>query len=305
MTWRRLGRILAPPCVGAWATSHAAHPFVRPTGEDVEMLFSSRDGQGRSHTGRARLALERAGTGTAAEVAQAPLLGPGALGAFDDSGAMGSCVVYHEGREHLYYIGWARGVTVPFVVSIGCAVSEDGGASFARVSRAPVVGRSDADPFLATTPWVTVENGRWRMWYASGVSWEATPAGPKHYYRIVYAESRDGLTWSPTGRVCIDFADDSEYAICRPCVVRDGDIYRMWFSYRGDAYRIGYAESADGLDWHRDDGRAGLVASGEGWESRSVEYGCVFDHGGARWMLYNGDNYGASGIGLAVLEDRV
>lgn len=276
-------------------------PFVRRAGGEIELLFSSRDGEGRSHTGRARLQLGR--EGAEVDVAQTPLIGPGALGAFDDSGAMGSCLVCNQGREHLFYIGWARGVTVPFVTSIGCAVSEDGGASFERVSRAPVVGRSDEDPFLATSPWVIVEDDRWRMWYASGVRWEATNAGPKHYYRIVDAESPDGVTWTPTGRVCIDFADDSEYAIARPCVIRDGDRYRMWFSCRGIGYRIGYAESEDGRTWHRDDDRAGLTATGEGWESHSVEYACVFDHDGTRWMLYNGDNYGETGIGLAIQQD--
>lgn len=265
------------------------------------MLFTSRDDHGRGHTARAELRLGPDGADVS--VARAPLMRPGPLGAFDDSGAIGSRLVRHDGREHLFYVGWARGVTVPFVLSIGLAISEDCGASFTRVSSAPVIGRSDADPFLATAPWVLLEDGRWRMWYTSGVRWVRTDSGPMHYYRIVYAESADGVSWHPTGRVCIDFADEHEYALGRPCVVRDTDRYRMWFSCRGSSYRIGYAESEDGLTWQRDDEHAGLTATGEGWESRSVEYACVFDHGGRRWMLYNGNDYGATGIGLAVQED--
>jgi hypothetical protein len=172
------------------------------------------------------------------------------------------------------------------------------------VSRAPVVGRTESDPFLATAPWVLVDEGRWRMWYASGVRWEATAHGPKHFYRIVYAESGDGVAWEPTGHVCIDFADDTEYAITRPCVLRDRDRYRMWFSHRGDAYRIGYAESLDGIHWDRGDASAGLWAGEADWESVSVEYGCVFDHDGKRWMLYNGNGYGATGVGLAQQEEQ-
>jgi hypothetical protein len=193
-------------------------------------------------------------------------------------------------------------VTVPFTTFIGCAVSDDGGRTFERVSRAPVLGRSDEDPFLATSPWVIVEEGRWRMWYASGVRWIRTPEGPRHEYRIVYAESTNGLEWRPTGHVCIDFASKQEYALARPCVVRDGNRYHMWFSCRGAAYSIGYAESIDGLSWDRDDDRGGLRPRGEGWESRSVEYSYVFDHEGKRWMLYNGNGYGETGIGLAELQ---
>jgi hypothetical protein len=272
-------------------------PFVRDVGEGLELLFSSRDEHGRSHTGRA--VLELSAESASARVAPSPILSPGSLGAFDDSGAMGACLVRQGGVEFLYYIGWSRGVTVPFATFIGCAVSEDGGDTFTRVSRAPILGRTDADPFLATSPWVMFDSGRWRMWYASGERWEATRSGPKHYYRIVYAESGDGINWEPTGHVCIDFADDNEYAIARPCVVRDPDRYRMWFSCRGSSYRIGYAESADGLHWERDDQTAGVRPHGDGWESEAVEYGCVFDHGGMRWMLYNGNGYGATGIGLA------
>jgi hypothetical protein len=33
-----------------------------------------------------------------------------------------------------------------------------------------------------------------------------------------------------------------------------------------------------------------------------IEYPCVFDHDRRRYMLYNGNDYGRTGIGLAVLE---
>lgn len=300
MPWRRLGRILEPPRVDSWAVTHATVPFVRSHDGALELLFSSRDAAGRSSTGRARLRLGR--SEARAHVEPAPLIGPGELGAFDDSGATGTCLVRHEGREHLYYVGWSRGVSVPFVTAIGCAVSDDGGRTFERVSRAPILGRSDADPLLAASPWVLVDEGRWRMWYVSGVRWVATESGPRHYYRIVYAESEDGLDWRPTKRVCIDFADEDEYAIARPCVVRDDGGYRMWFCCRGEAYRIGYAESGDGIAWRRDDARLGLDPLGEGWEAHAVAYPCVFDAGGERWMLYNGDGYGVTGVGLAVHE---
>jgi hypothetical protein len=298
--WLRHGQVLEPPRLGDWAVSHAAVPFVRQDDGRLEVLFSPRDESGRSHTARGELVLSE--DGAELRPANEPVLRPGPLGAFDDSGAMGACLVRRSDREYLYYIGWQRGVTVPFTTFIGCAISTDGGRSFDRVSPAPVLGRSKDDAFLATSPWVLVEEERWRMWYASGVRWTLTAAGPKHEYRIVYAESNDGLAWQPTGHVCIDFASAAEHAIARPCVIRDADRYRMWFSCRGDEYRIGYAESQDGLTWDRDDSSGGLSPSGDGWESTSVEYPCVFDHGGRRLMLYNGNGYGETGIGLATLE---
>ena len=51
--------------------------------------------------------------------------------------------------------------------------------------------------------------------------------------------------------------------------------------------------------WVRDDAAAGLAPSAHGWDSEMVEYPCVFDHAGVRYMLYNGNDYGGGGVGLA------
>jgi hypothetical protein len=42
-----------------------------------------------------------------------------------------------------------------------------------------------------------------------------------------------------------------------------------------------------------------LVASGEGWDAAMVCYPHVFEQGGNRYMLYNGDGFGRTGFGLA------
>lgn len=229
------------------------------------------------------------------------VVGLGSLGAFDDSGVTSSCAVDHDGRLSLYYTGWNRGVTVPFYLAIGCAVSEDGGRSFARVSDAPVLGRTASDPYLAASPCVLIESGMWRMWYVSGTEWYTEGDRVRHRYHIKYAESADGLNWRSDGLVCIDYRDATESAIARPCVLRDGDLYRMWYSWRGDSYRIGYAESLDGFSWTRLDDEVGISPVGV-WDSEMQAYPFVFDRDGSRHMLFNGNGFGATGIGHAVLE---
>jgi hypothetical protein len=299
MVWQKLGLVLGAPVPVDWAASHAALPTVEEVDDDgVALLFSARDDRGRSHIGRARVELMGGAPRAFAEPGE-PLLAPGALGAFDDSGVTTSCVVHHGGRRYLFYTGWTLGVTVPFYLFAGCAVSEDGGATYERVGAGPLLDRNGADPFLTASPWVLVEGELWRMWYVSATGWRATPSGPQHRYRVCYAESRDGTSWTRDGTVCIDFRDDAEYAISRPCVVKDADRYRMWFSARGPAYRIGYAESSDGISWTRLDDHAGFEPSTEGWDAEMQAYPVVFDHGDRRYLLYNGNGYGRTGIGLA------
>lgn len=140
------------------------------------------------------------------------------------------------------------------------------------------------------------------MWYLSCCEWRSTPAGPEHRYDIKYATSQDGIHWLPTAQTCIPLPDAGEHALSRPWVVKDGALYRMWYSHRGAAYRIGYAESEDGIVWERLDHLVGIDIADSGWDSEMIEYPCVFDAEGERYMLYNGNGFGASGIGLAVLS---
>ena len=79
----------------------------------------------------------------------------------------------------------------------------------------------------------------------------------------------------------------------------------MWYCSRGAAYRIGYAESADGVKWERLDAQAGITVSESGWDSEMTAYPWVFSHKSTNYMLYNGNGYGRTGIGLAESDCRV
>jgi hypothetical protein len=193
-------------------------------------------------------------------------------------------------------------VSVPFYLHVGLAVSEHNGP-FHRLSRAPLLDRSPDDPYLTASPYVRADGDGWKMWYISGSEWKATDSGPRHYYNIRYAESNDGVVWRRDGRTCLDYANDTEHAFARPCVMRDADCFRMWYAVRGERYRIGYAESVDGIAWSRLDDVAGLDPAGHGWESEMVEYPWIFDAHGRRYMLYNGNDYGRTGVGVAIWEE--
>jgi hypothetical protein len=300
-SWERHGLLAPAPTPQAWAASHAALPIADDAGEDgFVLLFSARDAAGRSHVARASVT-GRLGSLAVSEYDEHPLLSPGELGTFDDAGVTTSCVVSEGSRRLLFYTGWSLGMSVPFHLFAGLAVSEDDGRTYARASAAPLLERSAVDPYLTASPCVLRDGGTWRMWYVAGTGWTHDEDRPGHRYHLRYAESDDGIAWRRQGHVCIDFAGPGEYAIGRPCVRKDRDRYRMWFCHRGPAYRLGYAESDDGLSWHRMDAAAGLDVSESGWDSEMIAYPWVFDHAGVRTMLYNGNGYGRTGIGWATL----
>jgi hypothetical protein len=301
--WQKRGLLIGEPVGVSWAATHAALPVVESLADGrLRVYVSARDEQGRARIGYCEG--EPDDPGSRWSWSRQAVLGLGELGSFDDAGVTSSCLVPHDGRKFLYYTGWTRGVTVPFYLFAGLAVSDDGGETFQRVSRAPILERTDVDPFLTASPFVLVERGVWRMWYVSASGWRAGDLEPRHDYHIRYAESRDGIRWDRRGAVCIDFQHPGEHAIARPCVIRDGRAYRMWYAWRGARYRIGYAESSDGISWTRMDDRAGITASESGWDSEMIEYPIVFERHGRLNMLYNGNGYGRTGCGLAVEQPR-
>lgn len=300
--WRKLGRIFCPDGSVAWMRSHAAVPIAQPLGGDMyRIYFSARDDNGRSHTGFVIVDIKE--PTHVVEVSLEPVLVPGELGEFDDSGAMATWLTPTEDGDFLYYIGWNLGVTVPFRNAIGLAIGKGmGKGAFRRYGPGPIVDRTPHEPHFCASCCVLRDGEVWRMWYLSCTGWRKTGSGPVHRYHIKYATSVDGISWKRDGVVAIDFANDAEVAISRPSVIRDPDKWRMWYSHRGNAYRIGYAESDDGIRWLRRDEASGIDVSPKGWDSEMIEYPFVFDHAGRRYMLYNGNRYGETGFGIAVLD---
>lgn len=298
MRWRKLGMVFAPEGDRAWMVSHAANPVADHLEGDVfRIYFSCRDRENRSHVGTVDMLLTGHST-RVLDISTVPTLAPGAAGLFDDSGISMGCLVRDGARRWLYYTGWNLGVTVPWRNSIGLAVSAGPGLPFIKVSRAPILDRSDDDPFNLSYPWVLREDGLWRMWYGSNTAWGPSTDHMRHV--IKYVESEDGLHWRRPGRVALALEGENETAISRPCVRRGEEAYQMWFCHRSSKYRIGYAVSCDGLNWERQP--VGLDVSPSGWDSEEMAYPHVFDHAGTLYMLYNGNNYGRDGFGLAVAE---
>ena len=139
------------------------------------------------------------------------------------------------------------------------------------------------------------------MWYVSGEGWldKDTPV-----YNIKYSYSKDGIKWERMGLTSLQL-NKNETALARPCVIKNKNIFEMYFSYKDPiiGYRIGYAISQDGIKFKRlIDSDHNLSVSSNGWDSDMVEYSLVFEHNNIRFMLYNGNGYGINGIGYAIYK---
>ena len=310
MKWIKKGLLITSNFGLEWMTTHAMIPFADHISRDsYRVYFGGRNSRNMSQIGYVEFDINH--IEKILNITSEPVVSLGSLGSFDDSGVFPHWIVTFEGKKYLYYTGWMQGLRVPYYASIGLAVSQDGGKTFTKISRAPILERNDIDPYMMHSPCVLIENGVWRMWYSSCVGWKENDDSPKPRYHIKYAESFDGINWKRDGSVCIDFKSSEEWAIARPCVLKE-DIYKMWYSYRNDKftvggignYRIGYAESIDGIKWKRKDDQVGIDVSKSGWDSEMVGYAFVFKHNEGKYMLYNGNRYGKEGIGYAILDSK-
>ena len=303
--WKKKGLLFGPNVPGF---THASHPTIIHVRDDIFVVaFSCRDSRQRSHIFLAYAEVSDWKVVLKGEPKLA--LDPGDPGYFDCDGVISGSFLKHNGQYYLYYVGWQNLSDGFWINDTGRAVLDVDGLVLQKEFLGPVLGRDKNNPlFAAATVFFITKDDVWHTWYNSGIRWERTSQGWRPYYGIHHAKSMDGIDWICDPGLCIPFADEYEYAFGRPSVVYWDNLFYMWFAHRAtkdiETYRIGFASSKDGLNWDRNDALAGIDVSADGWDSEMICYPFVFDHKGKRYMLYNGNGYGKTGFGLAVMEEE-
>jgi hypothetical protein len=230
-----------------------------------------------------------------------PLIDLGVPGAFDDSGAVPSCHLMKDDSEYLYYVGFQRTVKVPYMIFPGLCIRKHGEREYVRYSESPLMDRLSGSAFSLAAPFVMFDAGRYRMWLWIGKRWVNISGKPYMQAWIGYAESADAVRWEIVKEDCIVPDTPHEFSVGRPWVVKEDGKYKMYYSVRHveRMYRLGYAESSDGINWERNDKALGLDVSASGWDSEMMCYPSVINVGARTFMFYNGNKNGESGFGWA------
>jgi hypothetical protein len=302
--WEKLGLVYVAQGEQSWAQTRAYLPASVVVSEDrirVFVAFLDSDMVGR--IGFVDVATENPTTVLA--VSEQPALDVGDVGMFDDAGVNPLSVFGHQGRLWMYYVGWQRSWRAPYLLFTGLAYSDDGGLTFERHARVPVLDRTNQEPMLRSGTFVTPRpGGGFRAWYVTGDRWIDSQGKRRPAYEMRYIESPDGVSWPARGTPCLRPAEPDEYGFGRPFVLEGDGYLRMWYSIRTHSrgYRLGYAESADGLVWERRDGEVGIDVSAQGWDSGMIHCGWLQSTTRATYLFYNGNRYGATGFGVAALR---
>lgn len=305
MRWKKLGIVWKPDGSNAWAKTHAAVPTPFRLNDKVTRVFvTCLDDKGRGRPGYVDVEAN-CPTRVLGVLARASLE-IGEPGTFDDNGLMAISIVQPEpGTLLMYYAGFELCTHIRYRIMTGLAVSKDGGATFKRHSRSPILDRTDAELFFRGGPFAMFDGGKFKLWYVAGSEWTDIDGKSMPVYDLRYQESKDGIHWAPKGQLSMAITGKDEHGFGRPWVVKRGpNDYQLFYSIRRRslaAYRLGYAESKDGITWMRKDEDMGLDVTPGEFDSDAIMYSAVISVGDKTYCFYNGNNFGEQGFGVAEL----
>lgn len=169
----------------------------------------------------------------------------------------------------------------------------------------PLGGGGDDDVHMVS-PRVVYENATYKMWYGG-----ATGLG--QVYKIFYATSPDGFTWTKHG-VVLDVGSPGQLddqKVCLHYVIKEGNVYKMWYSGADDpiswggVYRIFYATSNDGTTWIKHGLVLDVGPSGS-TDERMLRSPVVLNESGLFKMWYSGtDSSNTDRVHYATSPDGV
>ena len=314
--WKKLGKIFNPTEITdkSWLKEFAQAPATLIFDEFVRVYFSCRppaDENGQYVSYSAYIDLDRKNLSNIIKLSDEPILKLGKLGTFDEFGTYPVSVIRQGENVIAYYAGWTRCESVPFNVAIGYAVSQDDGKTFNRIGDGPILSYSSDEPFILSGPKIRKFNNKFYLFYIAGRKWILDNGKPEPVYKIRLAISEDGIHWTKENKDLIESKIEDNEAQASPDVFFYEGKYHMFFCYRYSAdyrgkqngYRIGYASSDDLIIWQREDEKAGIDISEDGWDSEMISYPHIFELDGVIYMMYLGNQVGKYGFGLAKLEN--
>jgi hypothetical protein len=296
--WTKCGLILAT-AEDARARSHAMLPTPRRVGDWLEVHFAACDSDMRGRIYAVDLADDFPVPAIVGRTR--PVLDLGDPGAFDCDG-VNPCQLVARGEElFLYYIGWKRGpAAIPYRLFIGLAVSRDGGLSYERLSRGPILPPVEGEDCFRTAAHVYPTASGWAALYIGGDAFIDGRDGKRlPVYSLRRTFSKDGIRWPEPGETLLS-PDRAlgEIGFGRPWLWHDaGGEPVLMLSVRTET---GYSLVEIGLGEEGRPRRRTLIEpSAAGWDCEMVCFAAPCAGQQQEWLLYNGNGYGRSGFGVA------
>jgi len=304
MKWLKKGVIYKPTGDLWWARTHAMIPTPTLLNENtIRIYLSSCDDLNVARVGY--VDIDSNNPENIIQISNEPVLDVGKQGTFDDNGVLACSIIDVSDKvKYMYYAGFELSNKIRYRILTGLAISNDGGETFTRYQKVPVLERSSNELYFRGGPFVIRENDKFKLWYVAGSDWMKVHDKLLPVYEIKYLESSNGYHWPAEGKPCISIDRDDEHGFGRPFLITHEGKYKIFYSVRRKSigqYRLGYAESSDCINWVRKDEEVGLDVSDRGWDSEAIMYQSVISIKDKTYAFYNGNDFGKTGFGYAEL----
>lgn len=240
-----------------------------------------------------------------------PILSVGDKGLFDWAGIMPTEIIQVKEKKYLYYIGWSNRIDVPYHNNLGLAISDDQGQTWTKFSDGPIFSTSYKEPgYIGTISIIKKSDTLYYGYYLSCRKWKEYQGRMEPTYDIKIATSENLIDWLPLNKIAIGL-ENNEGGISKASILNIDSKFYLWYAVRNatdyrentsNSYRIKCAESSDLIHWNRINALGLDIDPTSEWENSMVEYPHVFKFDNHIYMLYNGNGFGETGFGYAILK---
>ncbi|MDH6028037.1 hypothetical protein [Vibrio splendidus] len=304
MKWNKLGNIYKANPVCENLLSHSANPLPILIGGDLyRVFFNGRNSENKSSLGYFDFNIE---TLDVVNVCEKEVIKFGDDESYYSHGiSIGNDYKDLDGNLYILFMAWQIRGSDHWRGDIGRIVVSSLDELYIEDTHNPFIGINDIDKMSLSYPWVYNDGEQYSMIYGSTVSWKEDNGEMLHV--LNFAESSNGHQWEQKG-LAIPYELGKAQAFSRPTYVKINDKEHLWFSYRsgtGEKYRIGHSLKSESGLWQLNVENPGIDVSQEkeAWDSEMICYPSILKHKHKTYMFYNGNGFGKSGIGLAVLEE--
>jgi len=300
MKWIKKGLVFGAKNHNEWMVHSALQPTPVLLDDVIRVFVGFRNEDGVARVGYVDVDADN--PSRIIEVSSKPCLDLGLPGTFDENGVVPCAITRVDDKLYLFYAGYSIGKHVRMRIFCGLAISDDNGRSFRRTSNVPIMERTNNEFLFRVIHTALKTEDGWRMYYGAGKEFLQGAKKTLPVYEIEYLEIKNLSELSQEGETILHNQGE-EYRVGRPYVVYDQGVYKMFFCKGTEkvTYRLAYAESENGINWHRQDDKLNLDLSSDGWDSEMMAYPAFVRYNDKAYLFYNGNNYGFDGFGYAEL----
>jgi hypothetical protein len=299
--FRRLGKLFGPETFLAQgiAITYTSNPVAYHLhGSLFRIYFNSRDTMNRSEVWSVDFDLQ------AMQIVESSLKVQldyrGKFPQYCQNGISLGSVFTLSNERFIGFMGWYVPHRKHWVGEIG-RLRIDSEFNLELFDSSPWIGISPDDPVSLSYPAVQEVKGGSDIWYGTTRTWDAGNGEMLHTLERSHLDHYGAITKT---QAVVPYQLGEAQAFSRPSLINAGGVTLFSYSFRGNQNKYQIAvRTMEAIGESVEFGEPSVFSPGQiAWENEMVEYPYMVQYQGKIFMLYNGNSFGKSGIGLAEIE---